>query len=405
MLTGDLLYPRADEITKAIHGLETSAADEYRRDLLDRASWLKSLEPPSVVRKSSDRPRPTDDLHDYVSIGTYWWPNPDTPDGLPYVHRDGEYSPALEHYDRLSWDLHCDGISILALAHQLGDDVGRCLTDWFTAWYVDPATRMNPHLRHAQFCPGHNDGRMVGCIDFTVRLPRFLDILRRLEVTAEFLSAEVWQGIKPWWGEFLDWLISPDVRAWHEAAENNIGVFYDRSVVYLALWLGREAVAEDVLNHALARRIEPQIEAEGKLPHELRRTRSFDYSLMTVLGFVDLAVLGEARNIDLFKTSSEGSGSIESAIAWVWAQAESHEPWSATQIGPVEWHRLVRLWWCLPQRYRVEFALEKIGSRLESELLSAPEVELLSFRLHPFHQPIWESYPEYFSKLQSTRVD
>lgn len=30
---------------------------------------------------------PSGNPHDYTSMGPYWWPNPDTPDGLPYVLR------------------------------------------------------------------------------------------------------------------------------------------------------------------------------------------------------------------------------------------------------------------------------------------------------------------------------
>ena len=37
--------------------------------------------------------------HDYRSLAIYWWPNPDTPDGLPYVNRDGERNPETEKYD------------------------------------------------------------------------------------------------------------------------------------------------------------------------------------------------------------------------------------------------------------------------------------------------------------------
>ena len=31
--------------------------------------------------------------HDYYSNGDYWWPNPDTKDGLPYIQRDGQTNP------------------------------------------------------------------------------------------------------------------------------------------------------------------------------------------------------------------------------------------------------------------------------------------------------------------------
>lgn len=32
-------------------------------------------------------------LHDYLSIAPYWWPNPNTVDGLPWIRKDGEVNP------------------------------------------------------------------------------------------------------------------------------------------------------------------------------------------------------------------------------------------------------------------------------------------------------------------------
>ena len=29
--------------------------------------------------------------HDYMTMGTYWWPDPDKPDGLPYIRRSGSF--------------------------------------------------------------------------------------------------------------------------------------------------------------------------------------------------------------------------------------------------------------------------------------------------------------------------
>src|SRR5437868_6138387 len=38
---------------------------------------------------------PSGDKHDYMSMGTYWWPNPNTTNGLPYVRRDGQANPEI----------------------------------------------------------------------------------------------------------------------------------------------------------------------------------------------------------------------------------------------------------------------------------------------------------------------
>ena len=42
---------------------------------------------------------PSGDKHDYVSLATYYWPNPKTPNGLPYVAHDGEVNPETKDSD------------------------------------------------------------------------------------------------------------------------------------------------------------------------------------------------------------------------------------------------------------------------------------------------------------------
>ncbi|WP_170876327.1 alginate lyase family protein, partial [Salmonella enterica] len=31
--------------------------------------------------------------HDYYSFGPYWWPNPGSKDGMPYIRKDGQINP------------------------------------------------------------------------------------------------------------------------------------------------------------------------------------------------------------------------------------------------------------------------------------------------------------------------
>src|SRR5436305_1433954 len=50
---------------------------------LARADKALTGGPYTIVHKK--RPLPGVDPHDYVSLATYFWPNPDTKDGLPYV--------------------------------------------------------------------------------------------------------------------------------------------------------------------------------------------------------------------------------------------------------------------------------------------------------------------------------
>lgn len=46
---------------------------------------------------------PSGNKNDYASYSRYWWPNPDTEDGLPFIRKDGETNPdsqSLEYSDR-----------------------------------------------------------------------------------------------------------------------------------------------------------------------------------------------------------------------------------------------------------------------------------------------------------------
>src|SRR6266511_5114742 len=47
----------------------------------------------SVVTKETTPP--SGDKHDYMSQAPYFWPNPKSPDGLPYVRKDGERNPEI----------------------------------------------------------------------------------------------------------------------------------------------------------------------------------------------------------------------------------------------------------------------------------------------------------------------
>ena len=68
------------------------------QQLRSEADAAMNQGPFSVVSKPQTPP--SGDKHDYMSQGPYWWPNPGTDDGLPYVQRDGERNPEAGKLDR-----------------------------------------------------------------------------------------------------------------------------------------------------------------------------------------------------------------------------------------------------------------------------------------------------------------
>ncbi|MFP4250352.1 MAG: alginate lyase family protein, partial [Armatimonadota bacterium] len=118
---------------------------------------------------------PSGDKHDYMSVGPYWWPNPDTDDGLPYVRRDGETNPERREYDNVGLSAMGKAVTTLGLAHFFtGDErYAEHAATLLRTWFLDEDTRMNPHLTYGQAIPGRVDGRGIGIID-TMGLPAML---------------------------------------------------------------------------------------------------------------------------------------------------------------------------------------------------------------------------------------
>ena len=80
-----------------------------------------SASPSSVVSKEATPP--SGDKHDYMSQAPYFWPDPKSPNGLPYIRRDGERNPEINKItDHRSLDQLESSVETLALAFYFKGD-------------------------------------------------------------------------------------------------------------------------------------------------------------------------------------------------------------------------------------------------------------------------------------------
>lgn len=262
---------------------------------------------------------PSGDKHDYMSMGRYWWPNPDTNDGLPYVRRDGVSNPEIEKLDRYPLAQMTKSVKHLALAYHLtkDDKYAAKATKNLRKWFLDKKTRMNPHLNYGQTVPGHNKGmgRGFGVIDTY----SFIEMLEGVELlkASKCFTEEDQKGLHEWFVDYLEWMLTSPIGIEEFEAPNNHGTAYDVQVVRYALFVGKNDIAEKFVKEFPERRLFKQIEPDGSQPLELARTTALGYSVFNLDHILDMCYMAKGMGIDLYNSWSEDGRSIVKALEFL----------------------------------------------------------------------------------------
>ncbi|WP_338667989.1 alginate lyase family protein [Pseudodesulfovibrio methanolicus] len=255
-------------------------------------------------------------VRDYRSLAPYWWPDPASRTGLPYVRRDGERNPEAdsERYDRGRLTRMARAVRTLALAwYFTGNELYAARASAHVrAWFCDPATRMVPSLEHAQRRPGHDQGNRTGIIETAALIP-VCDAIRLLEPSKAWTRADS-RRTREWFGQYLGWLLRSEHGRAEAAALNNHGTWFDAQVAAFALFREDRELAREVAGLAGNRRIATQILPDGSMPRELARTRPRHCVFFNLDAFMVLASVGERCGLDLWHWASPTGQSIRRAL-------------------------------------------------------------------------------------------
>lgn len=303
----------AERVRTAVEKGDSRLKPLYDRALRDADKLLDEPDP-TVVDKGMTPP--SGDKHDYISMGRYWWPNPDTKDGLPYVRRDGHSNPELKKFDRDRLGRFSANLRRLTGAYLLAGrtEHARKMASMLRTWFLNERTRMNPNGTYAQMVPGRNDGlgRPEGILDL-YSLIDAVDAATVLE-RDNLLSKKEMKALRAWFSAYVDWLLTSESGKGEYAAKNNHGIAYDVQTVVYARFAGRDEVARELIETFAERRLEKQIEADGKQPRELARTTAFGYSTYNLTHMLDMCVAARTMGMDLYDAAD---GAIDRAIGYL----------------------------------------------------------------------------------------
>ncbi len=350
------------------------------RQLESDADHALSAGPFAIVNKEAVPP--SGDKHDYMSMAPYFWPNPDTSNGLPYIRRDGERNPEISNDpDHRVMDEMAGTVETLALGYYFTgkEAYAAKATQLLRTWYMDPATRMNCNLQFAQAVRGLNTGRGTGVIE-SRSLPRVVDAVGLLAGSKAWTDADQ-RSMQDWFDQYLKWMLESKNGRAEGDAKNNHGSHYDVQVVSFALFVGKRELASNIVWTARTKRIDLQIQADGSEPLELARTKSWGYSIFNLGALMSLASLGDELGVDLWNYRNPKGAGIRTALDYLLPYAVDGKQWPHQQIHGFQgdalypWIRRASL------KYK-DAALRKALTHLPP-VDPASRVNLLSPKLNP----------------------
>jgi hypothetical protein len=310
-------------------GAETSfsVAKVDRERILGAANAALS-QPPITITKY--RAKLSDGgPHDYYSNGDYWWPNPKTTNGLPYVNRDGQSDPNNfnKHRDCLR-QLH-DSIAALGAAYKItGDDrYAAKAAELLRVFFLDPATRMNPSLQYAQAVPGVSAGRSFGIID-TLRLIEIPPAVEAMERSPAF-PPDVVAGLKQWFSDYVQWMRTSKNGIEESNASNNHSVAYWLQIAVFAQFAGDARDLADCRERFKDEFVSKQMAVDGSFPRELARTKPYGYSIFQLDNMATLCQVLSTPDDNLWQFQLPDGRGMRKAMEFMYPYLADKGKWLA----------------------------------------------------------------------------
>lgn len=271
-------------------------------------------------------------INDYYSDSPYWWPVEGEPN-LPYIRRDGERNPDrfMEHKNELS--KFYKGILALTFYNYFSENSNyeEKVNDLLKIWFIDKSTMMNPNLKYSQLIRNRTRARGVGIIDGR-RLAILTEAILLLKNYGK-IDKKVYNGIKEWYAEYLDWLSTSFYGLDEKNRGNNHGAWWGVQISAISSFLQIEDNIKFIASHSKQFLLDNQIDSNARQPLEEERTRSLDYSVfnLTAHSYISTSLL--KHDIDNWNYVNKNGKTLVNVIDYLLPFIESPNNWKIKQIN------------------------------------------------------------------------
>lgn len=275
-------------------------------------------------------------IHDYMSIGRYTWPDSTKANGLPYIERDGHTNPEYYEYDREVLLKMVDRVKTLTLAWYFSGNKKYASTavEQIRIWFIKKDTYMNPNMYYGQIVKGRNYLNATAVLDGA----GFVDLLDALYVLKKYRTigwSRDQKRVKKWFVEFLNWIETSDQGKRESKARDNTGTAYDLQRLAYNLYCGREEKAQEILDGFVKNRLFKQIDTNGVQIEEIKRVSSFGYSVSNITVMMNFIMIAHNHGLSL---STDAKMRFYSAIDFLTPYLNTANKWPYQEISDMKYY-------------------------------------------------------------------
>lgn len=304
--------------------VEQQVTAELKQQVLKEAAWAMEQKPVTITDSFCERS--AGGKHDYFSEADYFWPDPDNPTGA-YKERDGITNPANFTGHRKVMIRLSKIIGALAAAYKITGDEKyvRQAVVHLRAWFVNPATSMNPSLQYAQAVKGKYTGRNYGIID-TIHLMEVAQGILVMENAAAFDQPTA-IAVKQWFANYIQWLTTSKMGLQEKNIKNNHSTCWAMQVASFARLCGDQPLLDSLRVLYKTVLLPNQMGTDGSFPLELARTKPYGYSIFNLDAMTTLCQVLSTPADNLWQYQTADGKSIQKGIAYLYPYVADKNSW------------------------------------------------------------------------------
>ena len=271
------------------------SSQEYKK-IIQKADDIIKQKPVAVTDKTTCI---SGDKHNYESLATYYWPDPDNPQG-PYVSKDGYTNPEINQYDFPRLLQLREACLYLSKAFYLTGELKyyRALCNQIDTWFLSKESRMYPNLDYSQVIKGRNNNKGVpgGVLDAY----RLVDVIESVLLAdhVKSIGRKRRKALRGWLGTLSEWMVESPNGQKARVMTNNHAIAYSGTLLEIALFTKNKSLQQNAIQ-IFIQNVDTQIDDEGKMPKELSRNNAFTYTIFNLSHIIEVYSMIKSSEYDL----------------------------------------------------------------------------------------------------------